>query len=45
MGERCVMRWNYSWVDAAGQKGHVRGVDVFRVRDNLILEKLSYVKG
>ncbi|HTX80423.1 MAG TPA: nuclear transport factor 2 family protein [Longilinea sp.] len=45
LGERCIMRWNYSWVDTTGQTGHVRGVDVFRVRDNLILEKLSYVKG
>jgi predicted SnoaL-like aldol condensation-catalyzing enzyme len=45
LGERCVVRWSYTWVDAAGQQGHVRGVDVFRVRDNLILEKLSYVKG
>ena len=44
-GERCVMRWMYSWVDAEGQKGHVRGVDVFRVRSGLIREKLSYVKG
>ena len=42
---RCVMRWKYSWMDAAGQKGHVRGVDVFKVRDGLICEKLSYVKG
>ena len=42
---RCVMRWTYSWVDAAGAKGHVRGVDVFKVRDGLICEKLSYVKG
>ena len=31
--------------DAAGTKGHVRGVDVFRVKDGLISEKLSYVKG
>lgn len=45
LGERCVMRWKYSWVDAQGKKGHVRGVDVFRVRDGLICEKLSYVKG
>ena len=33
-------RWRYSWAD-----GHVRGVDVFRVRDGLVAEKLSYVKG
>src|SRR5262245_48339873 len=45
LGERCVMRWKYSWVDEAGKKGHVRGVDLFRVRGGLICEKLSYVKG
>jgi hypothetical protein len=45
LGERCVMRWKYSWVDEHGQAGHVRGVDLFLVRDGLILEKLSYVKG
>lgn len=44
-GDRCVMRWRYSWVDEAGQPGHVRGVDVYRVRGNAICEKLSYVKG
>jgi predicted SnoaL-like aldol condensation-catalyzing enzyme len=42
---RCVMRWRYQWEDAAGTEGHVRGVDIFRVRDGLISEKLSYVKG
>jgi predicted SnoaL-like aldol condensation-catalyzing enzyme len=40
MGNRCVMRWKYSWGD-----GHVRGVDVFKLKDGLISEKLSYVKG
>lgn len=40
LGERCIMRWRYSWGD-----GHVRGVDVFRVTGSLIREKLSYVKG
>ena len=45
LGERCVMRWRYNWVDQAEKKGHVRGVDIFRVRDNLINEKFSYVKG
>ncbi len=44
-GERCVMRWCYRWVDAAGREGHVRGVDVFRVWAGLILEKFAYVKG
>jgi len=45
LGLRCVMRWRYDWLDATGQKGHVRGVDIFRVQDGLICEKLSYVKG
>lgn len=45
LGERCVMRWTYSWEGAQGEAGHIRGVDVFRVRNGLILEKLSYVKG
>ena len=44
-GVHCVMRWRYDWVDAAGNAGHVRGVDVFRIKNNLISEKLSYVKG
>ena len=40
MGNRCIMRWKYSWGE-----GHVRGVDVFKLKDGLISEKLSYVKG
>jgi predicted SnoaL-like aldol condensation-catalyzing enzyme len=44
-GFRCVMRWRYNWVDAAGKKGHVRGVDIFLVKDGFICEKLSYIKG
>lgn len=44
-GEHCIMRWKYNWVDAEGRKGHVRGVDVFKVTNGLIREKLSYVKG
>lgn len=45
MGMRCIMRWRYDWVDAEGKKGHVRGVDLFQVKEGLISEKLSYVKG
>lgn len=44
-GDRCIMRWRYGWVDATGKKGHVRGVDIFRVKNGSICEKLSYVKG
>ena len=43
--DRCVMLWRYEWVDPQGQAGHIRGVDVYRLRDGLIAEKLSYVKG
>jgi limonene-1,2-epoxide hydrolase len=45
LGSRCVMRWRYDWVDAHGQTGHVRGVDLFKVVNGSISEKLSYVKG
>lgn len=43
--DRVVMRWTYHWIDLQGQAGHMRGVDVYTVRDGLIAEKLSYVKG
>jgi uncharacterized protein (TIGR02246 family) len=39
-GPRLVQRWRYDW-----DGGHVRGIDVIAVRDGLVAEKLSYVKG
>jgi len=39
-GDRVVQLWRYDWAS-----GHVRGVDVFKIRDGLVAEKLSYVKG
>lgn len=39
-GDRVVQRWRYDW-----DGGHVRGVDLFTIRDGLVAEKLSYVKG
>lgn len=44
-GDRCAVRWRYTWRNADGSTGHVRGVDLFRVRDGKVAEKLSYVKG
>ncbi len=44
-GLRCVLRWRYDWVDMEGKPGHVRGVDLYQVKNGLISEKLSYVKG
>lgn len=43
--DRCLTRWNYTYVDREGNPGNVRGVDVFTVRDGKVSEKLSYVKG
>ena len=43
-GDRCVVHWTYSWLKG-GVPGHVRGMDVFRVRGGRVAEKLSYVKG
>ncbi|MFG1815533.1 TIGR03086 family metal-binding protein [Kribbella sp. NPDC049174] len=45
LGDRAFVRWQYSWQEPSGQRGHVRGVDVLRLRDGKIAEKLSYVKG
>ncbi len=39
-GDRAVVRWLFEWTG-----GHVRGVDVIRIRDGKIAERLSYVKG
>jgi len=45
LGDRCVVRWRYEWTNTDGESGHIRGVDVFRVREGKIAEKFSYVKG
>jgi len=44
-GDRAVVRWRFTWTSDDGSEGHVRGVDVLRLRDGLVAEKLSYVKG
>lgn len=44
-GDRCVELWRYVFDASNPASGHVRGVDVIRVRDGKIAEKLSYVKG
>lgn len=38
--DRLVETWRYQW-----DGGHVRGIEVIRVRDGKISAKLSYVKG
>ncbi|MEA2655219.1 MAG: hypothetical protein QOI23_584, partial [Chloroflexota bacterium] len=38
------VRWVFHW-DNDGIVGHVRGIDLFRMRNGKVAEKLSYVKG
>ncbi len=45
LGNRCVMRWTFNQIDAAEKTESVRGVDLFKVKNELICEKLSYGKG
>jgi ketosteroid isomerase-like protein len=43
-GDKCTVRWIYRKT-RDGKPWHLRGVDVFTVRNGKILAKLSYVKG
>ena len=43
-GDRAVVRWVYHKV-RNGQPWHLRGVDVFVVREGKVAAKLAYVKG
>jgi ketosteroid isomerase-like protein len=43
-GDRCVFRWIRRWTDGYGNPCHLRGMDVFRVSDGKIAEKLAYTK-
>jgi len=43
-GDRAVVRWIYRKA-LKGQPWHLRGVDVFTVRDGRVAAKLAYVKG
>jgi len=43
-GDRCLVRWIYRKT-RDGKPWHLRGVDVLRVRDGKVAEKLAYVKG
>jgi ketosteroid isomerase-like protein len=43
-GDRCVVRWVYRKT-RDGKPWHLRGIDLFTVRDGKIAAKLAYVKG
>jgi ketosteroid isomerase-like protein len=42
-GERAVIRWRYCFGDSEADS--IRGVNLMRVRDGLIVEAMGYVKG
>lgn len=44
-GDRCTTRWRYVFDVDDADAGFVRGIDLFRVANGKIVEKLSYVKG
>jgi len=44
-GDRCVVRWRYTYTGDDGSAHHLSGIDLFRVQGGLIAEKLAYVKG
>lgn len=49
-GDRCVVLWRYDWGAPSPNADptpvhHIRGVDVLRVRNGRVAEKLAYVKG
>jgi hypothetical protein len=41
MGDRAIVRWRFSSADATS----IRGANLMRVRDGLIVEAMGYVKG
>lgn len=43
-GDRCVVRWVYRKM-RDGKPWHLRGIDVFTVRNGKVAAKLAYVKG
>ena len=43
-GDRCVVRWVYRKT-RDGKPWHLRGIDVFTIRDGKVAAKLAYVKG
>lgn len=44
-GNRCVVRWVFHWINSTGEHGHMRGVDVFHIRNGKMAEDFAYVKG
>lgn len=45
LGNRCILRWRCDWKDGEGEKRQARGVDIYKVENGSIREKLSYAQG
>jgi hypothetical protein len=43
VGERGIIRWRYHW--GPDRQSSVRGVNLMRVKNGLIVEAMGYVKG
>ncbi len=43
-GDRCTVRWVYRKM-RDGKPWHLRGIDLFTIRDGKVAAKLAYVKG
>jgi hypothetical protein len=41
--DRAIIRWRFCWGE--GESNSVRGVNLMRVRDGVIVEAMGYVKG
>jgi hypothetical protein len=39
-----ILRWCLDWSDSSGSTVHLRGMDLFRVQQDLFCEKYSYIK-
>ena len=42
--DRCIFRWVHRWIDVDGLPRHCRGIDVLRVENGKVAEKLVYYK-
>lgn len=42
-GDRAACRWEIFWDGPDGGRAHARGADIFRMRGDKIVEKLTYI--
>jgi limonene-1,2-epoxide hydrolase len=44
LGLKCILQWRSDWLDGEGRKRHIRGVDVFQLKNGAICKESSYTK-